>query len=105
MFLLISDFSKWWHVPIVKIFPFFYAIKIFRKEPDFCRKFSVMCLSFLGQILFGIIMAGSLGLTLASMFTPGLRFFIEIFGLKNLNHFFYYPCIYHFISEKTSSKF
>lgn len=31
-----------------------------------------MCCSFLGQIIFGAIMAVALGLTLASMFTPGV---------------------------------
>ncbi|VDN52176.1 unnamed protein product [Dracunculus medinensis] len=45
-----------------------------------------MCLSFLGQILFGIIMAGSLGLTLASMFTPGWKQFSAEsgFNIENL---------------------
>lgn len=39
-----------------------------------------MCLSFVGQVIFGAVMLATLGLTIASMFSPGWRQFTNTTG-------------------------
>ncbi|VDM14638.1 unnamed protein product [Wuchereria bancrofti] len=48
-----------------------------------------MCLSFVGQLLFGILMVIALGLTVISMFLPGLKEFQEMAAniSDDLKHF------------------